>query len=255
MKYFALWLLSFIVLPAQDIPVPSAATVDLFRDQLNRINANPVPDLTDAAARSRDALRAPLHADPNLSLAEIQAAQTALLRLNDRLNADAERAAITELLNVAMPSIRPRPQPAPQPARPAPPSSATQNLALAKPARQSSVRYFGARGGVDGRVTGTPGFYTQMEPNPWWDVELQQPSKISEIRIYNSKINPERARTLQVLLSDDGATWNRAYAHNGSEFGADGQPLRIPLKGLTARWVRVQLAETNHLHLDEIEVY
>ena len=94
MKCPAFWLLSFIVLPAQDIPVPSAATVDLFRDQLNRINANPVPGLTDAAARSRDALRAPLHADPNLSLAEIQAAQAALSRLNDRLNADAERTGI-----------------------------------------------------------------------------------------------------------------------------------------------------------------
>ena len=168
---------------------------------------------------------------------------------------DAERAAITELLNVSLPSIRPRPQPALNPAKPALPGGATQNLALAKPTRQSSVRYFGAQGGVDGRVTGTFGFYTQMEPNPWWDVDLRQPSKISEIRIYNSKINPECARTLQVLLSDDGATWNRAYAHNGSEFGADGQPLRIPLKGVTARWVRVQLADTNYLHLDEIEVY
>jgi len=249
-----------LVLSAQETPNP--ATLDPLREQLLRVNPNLATDLSDPAARSREALRLPLNADPNASLADIQAAQTALTRLNDRLNADAERAAISELLDNSITGIKPsdtqllsRPRPAPQPVRPALPSGATQNLALAKPARQSSIRYFGSRGGVDGRITGTFGFYTQMEPNPWWEVDLQQYSKITEVRIYNSKIYPERARTLQVLLSDDGATWKRVYSHSRFAFGADGQPLRVPLNGVSARWIRVQLDGTNFLHLDEIEVY
>lgn len=244
-----------LVLSAQENPNPAA--LDPLREQLLRVNLNPATDLSDSAARSREALRLPLNADPNASLAEIQAAQTALTRLNDRLNADAERAAIADLLNnsiTATPLVS-RPHPAPKSVRPALPVGTTQNLALAKPTRQSSLRYFGSRGGADGRVTGSFGFYTQIELNPWWDVDLQQSSKITEVRIYNSKIYPERASTLQVLLSNDGATWKRVYSHNGSAFGADGQPLRVPLNGVSARWVRVQLAETNFLHLDEIEVY
>jgi len=88
MKFYALWLPFTLALAAQD---PS--TLDQYRDQMNRINANPVTDLSDAATRSREALRAPLLAGPSRSLAEIQSAQTALSRLNDRMTADAERAA------------------------------------------------------------------------------------------------------------------------------------------------------------------
>jgi hypothetical protein len=270
------WLLSIaLALPAQQAPNP--ITADQFRDQLNQVNPNPVRDVTDAATRSREALRLPLNADPNLSLAEVQAAQTRLLRLNDMMNADADRAALANPAPQFVPRLLLDPQqqlttpgrplartpsrtvfPTPAPpavARPAPPEGRTQNFALAKPTRQSSVRFFGSSGGVDGRITGTPGFYTELESEPWWDVDLQKAQALTEIRIYNSKIDSERARTLQVLVSNDGVTWNRIYTHNGSVFGANGQPLRIPLKDVQTRWIRLQLAEKNHLHLDEVEVY
>jgi hypothetical protein len=136
------------------------------------------------------------------------------------------------------------------------------NLALNKPARQSSARYPGSQGGVDGIKNGQFGFHTEEEPNAWWDVDLQHTVAISEVRVFNRRDNADRARTLQVLLSQDGATWTRVYAHGGSIFGADGQPLRIPLNGAVGRWVRLQLAESNflqlnstdYLHLDEVEV-
>jgi hypothetical protein len=279
MKVTTFWLLSVaLVLPAQQAPNP--ITADQFRDQLNQVNPNPVRDVTDAATRSREALRLPLNADPSLSLAEIQSAQRNLLRLNDMMNADADRAALANpapqfvprlLLDPEQTLITPgRPlarTPArtvfPQPYEPAPPAVArpalpegrTQNFALAKPTRQSSVRFFGSRGGVDGRITGTPGFYTDLESEPWWDVDLQQSPSLTEIRIYNSKINPERARNLQVLLSNDGETWNLIYTHDGSVFGANGLPLRIPMNGVQTRWIRLQLTGKSHLHLDEVEVY
>jgi hypothetical protein len=279
MKVTTFWLLSVaLALPAQQPPNP--ITVDQFRDQLNQVNPNPVRDVTDAATRSREALRLPLNGDPSLSLAEIQAAQRNLLRLNDMMNADADRAALAnpgpqfvprllldpeqQLTTPGRPLARtpsrtvfPTPYVSAPPAiaRPAPPEGHTQNVALVKPTRQSSVRFFGSRAGVDGRITGTPGFYTELESEPWWDVDLEKSLELTELRIYNSKINPERARTLKVLLSKDGVTWNQIYSHNGSVFGADGQPLRIPLHGAQARWIRLQLTEKNHLHLDEVEVY
>ena len=248
MKVFTLWHLLPLALPAQD-----PATLDAFRDQRNRTIPNPVRDVSDADGRSREALRAPLNADPNLSPSELQSAQTSLIRLNDRLNADAERAALQPDPSLGFAPIFLRPFP-PRQTSPRLPAD-SPNLALTKPTRQSSIRYFPSRGGVDGRVTGTFGFYTELQANPWWDVDLQQSPKITEIRVYNSKINPERARTLQILLSNDGVIWKPVYIHNGSVFGANGQPLRVPLNSVPARWVRLQLAESNYLHLDEIEVY
>ena len=245
MKLLALWLPLALALPGQD---PNA--IDRFREQLDRTTLNPATDLSDPAARSREALRLPLNADPSASLAEIQAAQTSLIRLNDILNAQAERAALTRQLAPDTPIVL-LPRPLPVPRRPA----SSPNLALAKPTRQSSVRYFGSRGGVDGRITGTFGFYTEREASPWWQVDLEQSPNISEIRIYNSRINPEHARTLRILLSIDGQAWKTAYTHDASIFGANGRPLRVPLHGAKARWVRLQLSETNFLHLDEVEIY
>ena len=279
MKVTAFGLL-FATLGLQAQPQPNPILVDQFRDQLNQANPNPVRDVTDAATRSREALRLPLNADPNLSLAELQAVQNRLLRMNDMMNAEADRAALANqapqfvprllldpeqtLITPGRPIARtpsraifPQPHSPVPPAivRPAPPEGHTVNLALVKPTRQSSIRFFGSHGGVDGRITGTPGFYTETETNPWWDVDLQRSSPLTEIRIYNSKINPERASTLRILLSADGVNWNTIYTHDGRTFGDDGQPLRIPVHGAQARWVRVQLGEKNHLHLDEVEIY
>jgi len=45
------------------------------------------------------------------------------------------------------------------------------------------------------------------------------------------------------------------FGNPGTVFGADGSPLRVSVKGLSARFVRLQLAETNYFHLDEVQVY
>jgi len=65
------------------------------------------------------------------------------------------------------------------------------------------------------------------------------------------------ARTLRVLLSDDGRAFREVYANDGSIFGGvrDGRPLRVPLGGAPARFVRLQLAALDYLHLDEVEVF
>lgn len=243
MKLCALCLPLAFALQAQD---PNNA--DRLREQLDRITLNPATDLNDPAARSREVLRLPLNADPNVSLAELQSAQTTLIRLNDLLNAQAERAALTRL---------PSPEtqfltlvlPFPLAASRLPATS--PNLALAKPTRQSSVRFYPSRGGVDGRITGTPGFDTERQTNPWWQVDLERVTPITEIRIYNSRIHPENARTLEVKTSLDGESWQTVYSNPGQTFDI----LRVPLQPTRTRFLRLQLTETSSLHLDEVEVY
>jgi hypothetical protein len=136
----------------------------------------------------------------------------------------------------------------------------TGNLALKKTATQSSVYPpipLKPEGAIDGEKTGGFGFHTDLEPNPWWQVDLGAVKNLTEIRIFNRlDCCSERARTIQVLLSNDGVNWTRVFANDGSVFGGrDGKFLRVSLKGQSARFVRLQLNETNYLHLDEVEIY
>ena len=102
---------------------------------------------------------------------------------------------------------------------------------------------------------GSYGFHTSHERNPWWEVDLQRSASLAEVRIYNRRdYDPSRARTIQVLLSNDGVNFTRAYSHDGSTWGGDGQPLVVQLNGAAARWVRLQLNAQEYLHLDEVEV-
>lgn len=141
-----------------------------------------------------------------------------------------------------------------------PPTLGPVNLALNRPAKQSSTSQWSqasdAQGAVDGNVSGGFGFHTESQPNPWWQVDLGAVTVLNEIRVFNRRdCCSERARTLQVLLSNDGVSWTRVFTNPGTVFGADGTPLRVSVKGLSARFVRLQLAETNYLHLDEVQVY
>lgn len=145
--------------------------------------------------------------------------------------------------------------------RPNPGNSNTPDLALNKPARQSSMSQWSqtndAEGAVDGDKSRPFGFHTNQEQNPWWQVDLQGAYALREVRIYNRYDAPgmaERARTITVLLSQDGTTWKEVSTHDGSVFGGDGQPLIVPLRGQPARFVRLQLHENTWFHLREVEI-
>ena len=116
-----------------------------------------------------------------------------------------------------------------------------------------------ATGGCDGLKTGTWGFCTSREPNPWWQVDLGHPAALDRVVIYNRCDNKMEVRTrrLKVLLSHNGRKWTQAYQHGGKSFFGytDARPLSVDLKGAKARFVRIQLPGTDYLHLDEVEVY
>jgi hypothetical protein len=134
------------------------------------------------------------------------------------------------------------------------PAGPTTNLARGKPAQQSST-YSGdypASNGVDGRKDNASMFHTNSESNPWWQVDLQGNYALSHIVLYNrTDCCSERERTVQVMLSQNGSNWQTIYAHNGTDF----KELRVEAGGRPARYVRVQLAEQNYFHLQEVEVY
>jgi hypothetical protein len=142
-----------------------------------------------------------------------------------------------------------------QPSQPATPQvtmGLATNLALGKPAQQSSTYdadHVAAKG-VDGRKDNF--FHTGIENNPWWQVDLQGNYAINYIMLYNrTDCCGERERTVRVMLSQDGNNWQTIYSNNGSDF----RELRVDARGRRARYVRVQLAEQNYFHLQEVEVY
>jgi hypothetical protein len=144
----------------------------------------------------------------------------------------------------------------------APIARADDNLALGKPAAQSSRSQWstpiGPQGAVDGVKDGGPGFHTGLQVNPWWEVDLGAVQALDRVVVFNRQdCCAERARTLHVLLSLNGHTFQDVYAHDGSVFGGvkDGRPLRVRLNGARARFVRLELAATDYFHLDEVEVY
>jgi hypothetical protein len=136
------------------------------------------------------------------------------------------------------------------------------NLALGKTASQSSRSQWSTpndpQGAVDGIKNGGFGFCTSLQPNPWWQVDLGSVQILDRVVIFNRQdCCSERSRTVHVLLSDDGRVFRDVYAHDGTVFGGvrDGRPLRVHLDGARARFVRLQLANTDYLHFDEVEVF
>ena len=117
-----------------------------------------------------------------------------------------------------------------------------------------------AAGGVDGVIDGKWGFHTQMEPNPWWQLDLGESTAIGKIHLYNRcDTCGERNRFLILSSSDDGKQWTQIWQNDGAMFygSTDSKPLVVDFEGqsLHARYLRLSLEGTIYLHLDEVEVY
>ena len=89
-------------------------------------------------------------------------------------------------------------------------------------------------------------------------VDLGREIRIMEIRIFNRlDYCAARARSLEIFLSSDNVHWHRVFSNQNRYIGGvDGRPLIFvaPID-TSARFVKLQLASRDCLHLDEIEVY
>ncbi len=125
------------------------------------------------------------------------------------------------------------------------------NIALNKPAMQSSIFSKPAQGGVNGDVVQNFGFETNNEVNPWWMVDLGMIVTIGRIIIIDREGFKERARTLCVLVSRDLRHWTQVFRRS-TETEND---LVIGIRLQTdARFVRCELEDQSPLHLAQVIV-
>lgn len=113
-----------------------------------------------------------------------------------------------------------------------------------------------AAGAVDGATDEPWGFHTDTEDDPWWQVDLGSPVNVARVAVHNrGQGGRDRAATLRLLLSSDGTAWEEVYRHGGAAFGTGEAALQVACGGRAARFVRVQLAGRQCLHLNEVEVF
>ena len=138
------------------------------------------------------------------------------------------------------------------------------NVALAKPAWQSSVSRWSkapntridAEGGNNGRVDGDFGFHTNDEMRPWWTVDLMQLHLVSKVRIHNRRSHSDRMSGFRLLASVDGRIWHVVYqSPDNIDFteAKDGL-IEINLQA-RSRFLRLQLPEARYLHFREFEAF
>ena len=138
------------------------------------------------------------------------------------------------------------------------------NVALARPAWQSSVSPWSAppsargdaEGGNNGDLDEEFGFHTDLEPQPWWTVDLMRPHLVSRVRIHNRHQHAERMNGFRLLASADGHDWRTVHrSPDDLDLGQSGdRPIEIEL-GVQARFLRVQTPRGDYLHFREFEAY
>ena len=150
-------------------------------------------------------------------------------------------------------------------------SNGVTNLALNRPAEQSSVYGFGlASIGVDGDTDGTRGpwgnasiIHTQREAQPWWQVELLNPSDINEVIVHNrTDCCQIRLKDFYVMVSDQpfpsgvslNSLLNDPNISNTYFPGTAGNLEQINMEA-SGKYLRIQLTSGNEiLHIAEVEV-
>ena len=151
------------------------------------------------------------------------------------------------------------------------PAPRGRNLALGKRATQSSVCQWSleatpdadAARVVSGHFTGSYNCHTGLDPSPWWRVDLDEVHEISEVRIYN-RVSPVpgilvRASRLEIQVSEDDRTWKTVFRKETSTLlrGPTSKSpfIWIPEEQVFGRFVRIQLLDTQYLHLEQVEIY
>ena len=145
----------------------------------------------------------------------------------------------------------------------------TGNFAQGKPATQSSL-YPGAPGpqaAVDGSTNGA--FYdgsvtaTSSEPNPWWQVDLQNSMQIGSVVVWNrtdccgSRLNDYWVFVSDTpfLPTDTPASLSSRPGTFSSHQTSEPAPSALILLPSQGRYVRIQFSRTDILSLAEVQVF
>jgi hypothetical protein len=150
-------------------------------------------------------------------------------------------------------------------------ASTPTDMALGRAASQSSTfpgyATDGAASAVDGNTDGNFGdgsvTATNLDPNPWWQVDLGASAAVSSIVVWNrTDCCGSRLNDYWVFVSDTpfGATdtpamlQGRAGTFSSHQTAAPNPSATIAV-GAQGRYVRVQLTGANYLSLAEVQVF
>ncbi len=133
-------------------------------------------------------------------------------------------------------------------------------------ATQSSTGYGGhAARAIDGNTSGDWGMssitHTNLESQPWLDIDLGAVSDVTEVTVWNrTNCCSDRLSDFHVLISESPFTGTlssnltdpdiTSYFHSGT---LSGSSVSIPIVG-TGQYVRIQLQGSNYLSLAEVSI-
>ncbi|MCJ2087291.1 hypothetical protein MKK88_15045 [Methylobacterium sp. E-005] len=132
------------------------------------------------------------------------------------------------------------------------------NIALGKSWTASSASPWSGTTGIHGeRTTGDPSFFfhTALERDPWFVLDLGAVMRVSEIRIYNrwGQLS-ERAQLMRVWLGETEDAYRLVFDAVDAHCHP-GLPLHLRFDGAQLRYLKIDLDEEQHLHLDGIEIF
>ncbi|MCH4091447.1 glycosyltransferase 61 family protein [Acetobacter sp.] len=140
-------------------------------------------------------------------------------------------------------------------------ATALRNVAIDKETRQSSLHPWipdQKPNATSGILTGTFQFHTDVEQNPWWEVDLGEPCRIKSIRLYNRCDSAsERCSRLRIEVGMDESSMKTILEKQDARIigGVDGMPLEWQAsEPLVGRVVRITSLVNDYFHLDQVEV-
>jgi predicted SAM-dependent methyltransferase len=144
------------------------------------------------------------------------------------------------------------------------------NLALSKRATQSSLSPWSleatpeaeAARVVSGHLTGSYNCHTGLDSPPWWRVDLEESQQIGEVRIHN-RVSPDaailaRGSRLAIQVSDDDRSWRTVFRKETPTLlrgpTRNSPFIWAPEEPVFGRYLRIQLLDTQYLHLEQVEI-
>lgn len=113
------------------------------------------------------------------------------------------------------------------------------------------------KNGCDGPLDTDYNVHTNLEMNPWWCIDLEKKSDISEIRIFNRTVCRERFSLFSISASNDSIEWETIYTKLDNKLVGDddGKPFVIKIENSSFRYVKIVLHGLNVLNFRRIEIF
>ncbi|VVH67380.1 Late competence protein ComGC, access of DNA to ComEA, FIG007487 [uncultured Gammaproteobacteria bacterium] len=142
--------------------------------------------------------------------------------------------------------------------------ASTINLALGKPATQSStflyhsinpVAGYAVDGNTDGYFLNKSTTHTEYAQGAWWQVDLGSKKDIKQIIIYNrTDCCVNRLSNYQVSISDKADFSTHTYQQDFHVAPNPRKIIQLDASGKQGRYVRIQLLDSDYLSLAEVQV-